>query len=232
MFQEQSSCVNHILLALPAREYQRLEPYLRPIPLNSGTVLYHADQPIDTIYFPKKALISLVSTLENGMTTETGIVGRTGIIGLPFILGRNRSYNRAMVQVPDGAMKISAQVVKNEFKRGEELQRLLLLYTEARLREVSQLAVCNRNHTIEERLARWLLTVQDLIEGDELPLTQEFIGNMLGVRRSGVTITAGTLQRAGMIRYARGKITILDREALEHTSCECYQLFHENYYGQ
>ncbi len=137
-----------------------------------------------------------------------------------------------MVQIPGDVTKISAQVVKNEFDRGEELQRLLLRYTETRLKEVSQLAVCNRNHTIEERLARWLLMVQDLIESKELALTQEFIGNMLGVRRSGVTLTAGTLQRAGMIRYARGKITILDREALENTACECYQVFHRNYYGQ
>lgn len=232
MSQEQSSCINRILAALPAREYQRLEPYLMPVSLDNGTVLYHADEPIDTVYFPDKAIISLVTTLETGITTEIGIVGRTGMVGLPVILGSGRSYNQAMVQLPNGVTKISAKVVKKEFDRGEELQRLLLLYTEARLKEVSQLVVCNRHHTIEERLARWLLMVQDLIQSNELALTQEFMGNMLGVRRSGVTIAAGVLQRAGMIRYARGKITILDRKALKDTACECYEVFHENYYGQ
>lgn len=232
MSQEQSSCLNRILAALPAREYQRLEPYLMPVSLDNGTVLYHAGEPIDTVYFPNRAVVSLVTTLENGITTEIGIVGRTGMVGLPVILGSDCSYSKAMVQIPDGAMKISSQVVKQEFNRGEELHRLLLRYTYDRLREVSQLAVCNRHHNIEERLARWLLMVQDLIQSEKLPLTQEFMGNMLGVRRSGVTISAGVLQRAGMISYARGKITILDRKALEDTACECYEVFHETYYGQ
>ena len=140
--------------------------------------------------------------------------------------------HRAIVQVADSALKISAEVLKQEFDRGGELQRILLRYTETRLDEIAQLAVCNGHHTIEERLARWLLTVQDLIQSDELPLTQEFLGNMLGVRRSGVTITAGILQRAGLISYSRGKIKILDRQRLEATACECYKLFYEHFYRQ
>ena len=145
-------------------------------------------------------------------------------------MGSGYSKHRAIVQVADGALKISAEVLKQEFKRGGELQRVLLNYTETRMDEVAQLAACNAHHTIEERLSRWLLTVQDLIQSDELPLTQEFLGNMLGVRRSGVTLSAGILQRAGLINYSRGKIKILDRQRLENTSCECYRLFHDHFY--
>lgn len=202
----------------------------RNVSLPVKTVFYEASERIETVYFPNTALISLVSTLKNGATTETGIIGGTGMVGLPVILGSSHSSQRAIVQVGDGAMKISALILKQEFDRGGELQRLLLSYAETRLNEVAQLAVCNGHHSLEERLARWLLTVQDLIQSDELPLTQEFMGNMLGVRRSGVTITAGIFQRAGIIRYSRGKITILNREALEDTACECYELFHENFY--
>lgn len=227
-----SRSANRLLNALPEIEYQRLEPYLIPVSLAVGTVLYEISAKIETIYFPDTALVSLVNILSNGSTTEIGIIGGTGMIGLPMILGDNISYNRAIVQVPNGGIKISAVVLKREFDRGGELQRLLLAYSNTRLQEISQIAACNRHHTIEERLARWLLTVQDLIQADQLPLTQEFIGNMLGVRRSGVTIAAGILQRSGMITYARGRITILDREALENTACECYQLFHDNFYRQ
>lgn len=152
------------------------------------------------------------------------------MIGLPVVLSDGYSKNCAIVQVSNSCQKISARILKQEFDRGGELQRVLLNYAQTRLDEVSQLAVCNRHHTIEERLARWLLTVQDLTQARELPLTQEFISNMLGVRRSGVNLAAGILQQAGMIRYSRGKIIILDRETLEDTACECYQLFHNNYY--
>ncbi len=232
MSQDHSRSANRLLAALPEIEYQRLEPHLKSVSLPVGTVFYEASEKIETVYFPNNALISLVSTLKNGATTEIALVGGTGVVGLPVILGSGYSSQRAIVQVPDGAVKISALILKQEFERGGELQKSLLRYVETRLNEVAQLAVCNRHHTIEERLARWLLTVQDLIQSDKLPLTQEFIGNMLGVRRSGVTIAAGTLQNAGMITYSRGKITVLNREALEDTACECYQLFHDNFYRQ
>ena len=230
MTQDHSHSANRLLSSLPEIEYQRLEPHLFPVKLSVGTIFYEALEKIETVYFPETALISLVSTLENGATTEIGIVGGTGIVGLSVCLGSGYSKHRAIVQVADGALKISAHILKQEFERGGELQRVLLRYTETRLDEVSQIAVCNAHHTIEERLARWLLTVQDLIQSDELLLTQQFLGDMLGVRRSGVTVSAGILQKAGMINYSRGKIRILDRQRLEDTACECYQLFHDHYY--
>jgi CRP-like cAMP-binding protein len=230
MIQDHSRSANRLLAALPDDEFQRLQPYLNFVSLPEGTIFYEALEKIESVYFPNSALISLVNTLGNGATTEIGIVGGTGMVGLPVVLGDGYSQQRAIVQVADGIVKISAQILKREFDRGGALQKILLNYAQTRLNEVAQLAACNRHHTIEERLARWLLTVQDLTQNDELLLTQEFIGNMLGCRRSGVTIAAGTLQKAGLISYARGKINILDRQSLENAACECYQLFHNNYY--
>ena len=197
-----------------------------------GEICYQADEKIDTIYFPDRGLISLVSTLSDGFSAEVSLVGCTGMVGLPVILGSGYSRHRAIVQVSGSIIKISALILKQEFDKGGELQKLLLGYVEDRLNEIAQLSICNRHHNIEERMARWLLMVQDLVQSDELPLTQEFIGQMLGVRRPGVTLTAGQFQRSGLIRYSRGKITILDREALEEVACECYQLFHKHFYRQ
>jgi CRP-like cAMP-binding protein len=228
--QNHSRSANRLLAALPEDEYNRLEPHLISVSLPLRTVCYEASQKIETVYFPHSALISLVNTLSNGTTTEIGIIGGTGMVGLPAILGNGYSTQRALVQMADGCSKISALVLKREFDRGGELQKILLNYAQTRLDEVAQLAVCNRHHTIEERLARWLLIVQDLTQVNELLLTQEFIGQMLGCNRSGVTIAAGTLQKAGLISYARGKINILNRQALEAVACECYQLFYNNFY--
>jgi CRP-like cAMP-binding protein len=222
--------INRLLAALPEHEYRRLEPHLINESLSIGTVLQEASEKIETFYFPTSALISLVNILSNGTTTEIGIIGRTGIVSLSGLIGDGYSGERAIVQMAGDSLKISAAILRQEFERGGELQQVLLNYAQTRLKELSQLAVCNRHHTIEERLARWLLTVQDLTQNDELPLTQEFIGQMLGCRRSGVTIAAGTLQKAGSINYTRGKIHILNRQALEETACECYQLFHNNFY--
>ena len=230
MSQDISRSANRLLAALPPSEYLRLEPYLTRISLAAGTVFYEASEKIETVYFPNTALVSLVSTLENGSTTEIAIVGGTGMVGLSVILSNSISTNRAIVQVSDSAMKISAIALKREFDRGGILQQILLGYTATRLSETAQLAVCNRHHTIEERLARWLLIVRDLTQSNRLPLTQEFISNMLGVNRSGVTIAAGILQQAGIIRYSRGIITIIDSELLEKVACECYQIYHNNFY--
>ena len=229
MSQKRSPSTNRLLSALSEAEYRRLEPYLTSIYLPSGTVLYEASEKMDTVYFPQSALISLVNTLINGMTTEVGIIGFPGMVGLEAVLYNGYSYNRVVAQVPGEAVKISASVLRQEFDRGGELLKMLLKYAQTRLNEVSQLAVCNRHHTIEERLARWLLSVQDLTRSDELPLTQEFLGNMLGCRRSGVSITANTFQQAGIINYSRGKITILNRQALEDIACECYPIFCDRY---
>ena len=176
MPQDRSRSTNRLLAALPEVEYQRLEPYLISISLPIGTILYEASERIETAYFPKMALISLVSILSNGSTTEVSLVGGTGMVGLPVIFGNNYSHSRAIVQVANGGIKISAQILKQEFDRGGELQRQLLFYADTRLKETAQLAVCNRHHTIEERLARWLLIVRDLTQSNKLPLTQEFIG--------------------------------------------------------
>ena len=216
--------INQILTALPSSEYKRLRDHLKPVNLISGEILLEPNEPIEKIYFPQRAMISLVSIMMDGSTTEIGLVGNEGMIGLPAILGGESTTSRTIVQISGTALEISADVVRKEFQRGEKLYELLLLYTQALLTQVSQSAACNRQHNIEERLARWLLSVQDCIMQDELPLTQEFIANMLGTRRSGVTVAAGILQQAGIIRYSRGRITILDQEKLEDAACECYQL--------
>ena len=232
MSRDYSRSANRLLAALPEIEYQRLKPYLTSCSLTAGTIFYEASEKIETVYFPNTALISLVDILSDGLSVEVALIGGTGMIGLPVILSNGYSSHRAIVQVPNGAMKISAIVLKREFDRGGELQKVLFNYAQNRLNETAKLAVCNRHHTIEERLARWLLTVQDLTQSDELPLTQEFISNMLGVRRSGVTVAAGILQKAGLIRYSRGKLTILTRSGLEEAACECYELFYDNFYRQ
>ena len=215
--------INQILAALPESEYKIIAPHLEPINLTSGEVLSKPNQCITEIYFPQRAMISLVSIMIDGSTTEVGLVGNEGMVGIPAILGGNSTINCSIVQVSGTALRISADIIQREFLRGGKLQQILLLYIQASLTQVSQTAACNRQHKIEERLARWLLSVRDSVLQDELRLTQEFIADMLGTRRSGVTVAAGILQRAGIISYSRGKIIILDRQALEDTSCECYR---------
>ncbi|HBB35542.1 MAG TPA: Crp/Fnr family transcriptional regulator [Cyanobacteria bacterium UBA8803] len=214
--------VNQLLASLPQEEYQRLVPYLEPVSLSLGQVLYEVGETIEYVYFLDGALVSLVSLLEDGSTTEVGIVGNDGVVGIPVFLGGHFTTNRAIVQMAGTAKRMDADSVKTEFNRGETMQRLLLLYTQALLTQVSQTAICNRHHPLEERLARWLLTAQDYAFSNSLQLTQEFISNMLGTRRSGVTVAASRLQQAGIIRYNRGRITILNREALATMACECY----------
>ncbi len=215
---------NQLLAALPAQEYQRLLPHLEFVPLLLEQVIYEAEETIKYVYFPHQALVSLVSTTEDGSTVEVGIVGNDGMVGLPVFLGGNTTSNRAFVQVAGAGMRMKASRLKTEFAQSRPLQTLLLLYTQALYTQISQGAACNRFHSVEERLARWLLLVQDRLHSDEFPLTQEFISQMLGTRRAGVTVAAGILSQAGIIRYRRGKITILDQKRLEGACCECYQL--------
>ena len=212
--------VNQILAALPQSERDRLP--LKKVSLSLGQILYNAGDLITDVYFPNQAMISLVSTLEDGSTTEIGMIGKEGMLGLPLIWGDNQIRVEAVVQIEDSAMKLDAKVLKAEFEWGGELQRQILLYTAVAFGMVQQIAVCNCHHTIEERFARWLLLVQDCVEKNEFRLTHELIANLLGTRRSGVTIAARTLSQAGMIYYSRGRITILNREDLEATTCECY----------
>lgn len=215
---------NQLLAALPAQEYERLVPHLEKVALNNHQVLYEPFEPIDFVYFPVQGVVSLLYTMEDGSTVEVGIVGAEGMVGIPVILGGMKTTNQALVQVPGSAMRLKASVLKSEFERAGVLQTLLLRYAQALLSLASQSAACNRLHTLEERLARWLLLVQNRLQSDELPLTQEYISQMLGTRRSGVTVAAGTLQEAGIISYKRGKITILNQENLEATACECYRV--------
>ena len=217
--------INQILSALPELEYQRLVPYLEEISCSSGQILQEPDELIEDIYFPNKAMISLVSIMSDGSTTEIGLVGNEGMIGLPvFLGGSHNTINRAVVQIQGNAMKMDADVLLREFKRSEQLQRKLLLYTQARLTQMSQIAACKSHHVIEERPARWLLSVHDCVKMAELPLTQKFISEMLGVRRASVTEAAIALQKAGLIKYTRGQITLLKRKELEQAACECYGL--------
>ncbi|MEM7727439.1 MAG: Crp/Fnr family transcriptional regulator [Cyanobacteria bacterium P01_A01_bin.45] len=220
---------NQILAALIPEDYQRLTPHLERVYLNAGIILSEPGEAMTEVYFPDSAMISLVSIMEDGSTTEIAIVGNEGMVGLPVLLGGEATTSCAMVQISGVVIKLDANIIKQEFHQGGELQRLLLLYTQALLTQVSQNAACNRQHTIVERLSRWLLSVQNCVKKDELPLTQEFISQMLGIRRSGVTVAAGTLQKAGIIRYSRGKITIVNQEDLEATACECYRVVEKEF---
>jgi CRP-like cAMP-binding protein len=229
MFDSPSLSANQLLMALPPGEYQRLVPYLEPVSLALGQVIYEPKQLIKEVYFPLEAMISLVSIMKDGSTTEIGLVGSEGMVGLPVFLGGNSATNLAIVQVEGNALKMDASILKSEFERGKQLQAKLLLYTQARLTQVSQIAACKSHHLIEERLARWLLCVNDCVNKPELPLTQKFISEMLGVRRASVTEAAQALQKAGFISYSRGQITILKRKELEEAACECYGLIHNEF---
>jgi CRP-like cAMP-binding protein len=226
LFQQPS---NKLLAALPASDYERLVPHLKLVPLPVKKIIYEAGEPITHIYFPDKAVISIVTTMEDGSTVEAGIVSNEGMVGIPVILGDNTTTTTAFVQIAGAGMQIDADVIKAEFNRGGAIQTLILCYIQAVYSELVQGIACNRLHTLEERLARWLLTVSDRLESEDFPLTQEFIAQMLGVRRSGVTVAASTLSRAGMISYQRGQINILNRKDLEATSCECYGVIQKEF---
>ncbi|HEY9639574.1 MAG TPA: Crp/Fnr family transcriptional regulator [Coleofasciculaceae cyanobacterium] len=220
--QNSSLPVNRLLALLPSEAYQRIYPHLEPVTLPIYQVLYEINDPIPYVYFPQSAAISLVYTLEDGSMMEIGLIGQEGMAGFPVVLGQTTKSHRAIVQVAGTGLRMRAEHLITEFQRGEALQSLLLRYLQAFFTQVSQTAVCNRFYTTEERLARWLLLVSDCVQSDEFLLTQEFIGQMLGVRRSGVTVAAGMLSQAGLIQYTRGKITILNRDALADFSGESY----------
>lgn len=216
--------INKLLAALPDEDYQRLVPDLEFVELPIKQVLYDPEEPIKHVYFLNQGISSIVYTTENGSTVEVGMVGNDGMVGIPVFLGGNMTTTTAFMQVPGTAMRMNAVRLKAEFDLGGSLQKSLLRYTQALFTQISQTAVSNRLNTVEERLARWLLMAADLTQSDEFPLTQEFIAEMLGVRRSGVTVAAGILSQAGMIRYSRGRITILNREDLEATAGESYRV--------
>jgi CRP-like cAMP-binding protein len=215
---------NIILNALTRAEYERLSVYLEPVNLMLGEVLCHPDQPITHVYFPNRGTVSLVSTFEDGGSVEVGMVGNEGMFGVCVFLGSISTPLEAIVQLPGDGLRMRADVLKKEFKKGGQLQDLLLRYTQAFITQIAQTAACNSAHPTDGRLVRWLLMCQDRSHSKDLELTQEFIATMLGTRRAGVSVAAGELQARGLIKYHRGHITILDREGLEAASCECYPI--------
>lgn len=221
---EETSSVtrNRILNALTGSEYEGLRPRLEPINLCVGEVLYRPDEPITHVYFPNRGTVSIVSVFEDGGSVEVGMVGNEGMFGVCVFLGSVSTPLEAVVQLPGEGLRMRADVLKQEFHKGGQFQDLLLRYTQAFITQIAQNAACNRAHHIDGRLARWLLMCQDRTLSKDLELTQEFIAQMLGTRRAGVSEAAGQLQGAGLISYKRGRITILDRSGLEATSCECY----------
>ena len=189
-----------------------------------GEVVYETGGHLEHIYFPTNAVVSLLYTMEDGSTAEMGLTGNDGVVGIALFLGGDTTPNRAVVQIAGDAFKMQARILREEFARGGPLQRVLLRYTQALITQISQTAVCNRLHSVEKRLCRWLLLCHDLVESEKLEMTQEFISNMLGGRRESVTVAAGHLQDAGLIHYSRGHIAILDRKGLEAAACECYAI--------
>ena len=215
---------NRLLAALPGEEYERLRPHLEPVSFSLGEVVYESGGRLDYIYFPGNAIVSLLYTMENGASAEMGLVGNDGVLGIALFMGGDTMPNRAVVQSAGIAIRLKAKVLQDEFARGGKFQQLLLRYTQALITQISQTAVCNRLHSVEQQLCRWLLLSHDRVSADELIMTQELIADMLGVRREGVTVAAGRLQDAGAISYVRGRIKILDRRKLEATACECYRV--------
>ncbi len=213
---------NHLLAALPAEVRQRLFPLLELVPLPLGKVLYESGDTLRHVYFPTDAIVSLLYVMENGSSAEISVVGNEGLIGVALFMGGESTPSRAIVQSAGQAYRLLGQQLKDEFNRHGAMLLLMLRYTQALITQMAQTAVCNRHHSIDQQLCRWLLLSLDRLPGNRLTMTQELIANMLGVRREGVTDAAGKLQKAGVIEYSRGQITVLDRDKLETSSCECY----------
>lgn len=231
----QSQIGNRILASLPAKEYERILPHLEHISFVPDQVVCESGEQMDYIYFLTSSTIYLLYVVESGATAEIGIIGNEGVLGIALFMGDDATPYRAVVQTEGGALRMKAHALREEFARGGEFQRLLLRYTQSLMIQISQTAVCNRLHTVEQQLCRLLLLSHDRGRSDELLMTQELIGNMLGVRREGITHAARQLRKAGLIRYIRGHIEILDRRGLEASACECYQVVEnefERLFGQ
>jgi len=213
---------NLLLAALPATDYERLAPHLEPVALPLGWALYESGDRLAHVYFPTEGIVSLLYVMENGASAEIAVTGNEGLIGVSLFMGGGSTPSRAIVQSAGHAYQLGSEVLKREFERGGHLQHLLLRYTQALITQMAQTAVCNRHHTVEQQLCRWLLLSLDRLSSNEIHMTQELIANMLGVRREGVTEAAGRLQELGLIRYQRGQITVTDRPGLEQRVCECY----------
>ncbi|PXX47483.1 Crp/Fnr family transcriptional regulator [Undibacterium pigrum] len=213
---------NHLLAALPQAEFERLALHLEWVEMPVGQVLYESGGTLNHVYFPTTSIVSLLYVLGNGASAEIAIVGNEGILGISLFMGGETTPSRAVVQCAGHAYRLKAQFLKDEFNRAGPFLRLLLRYTQALITQMTQTAVCNRHHSIEQQFCRWLLLSLDRLPSDSISMTQELIANMLGVRREGVTAAAGNIQRLGLIRYSRGRIDVMDRPGLEKVVCECY----------
>ncbi len=221
--------LNHLLAALPADEFDRLKNDLEPVTLALGEVIYESGEQLEYLYFPTTSIISLLYIMENGSTAEIGMAGNDGLVGIALYMGGSTTPNRAVVQSAGNAFRLRSKALKFEFGMGGIFQNILLRYTQYLMTQISQTAVCNRLHTVEQQLCRWLLINHDLLQTNKLIMTHDLIANMLGVRREGVSIAAGRLQKRDLIKYVRGTITMLDRDGLQVVACECYQVVSDEY---
>ena len=220
---------NLLLAALPDAEWQRWLPQLEAVEMPLGLVLYESGATLSHVYFPTTAIVSLLYVMENGASAEIAVVGNDGIVGISLFMGGESTPSRAVVQSAGSGYRLRAQLLKDEFNRAGPVLHLLLRYTQALITQMAQTAVCNRHHSLDQQLCRWLLLSLDRLQDNELVMTQELIANMLGVRREGVTEAALKLQQDGLIRYARGRITVLDRSGIEKRTCECYAVVQKEY---
>ena len=220
---------NHLLAALPDAEWQRWLPQLELVEMPLSQVLYESGRNLKHVYFPTTAIVSLLYVMENGTSAEIAVVGNEGLVGISLFMGGESTPSRAVVQSAGHGFRLKAQLMKDEFNRAGPVMHLLLRYTQALITQMAQTAVCNRHHSLDQQLCRWLLLSLDRLKGLDLVMTQELIANMLGVRREGVTEAAHKLQEAGLIRYARGHISVLDRKGLEKRVCECYAVVKKEY---
>jgi CRP-like cAMP-binding protein len=220
---------NHLLAALPADEFAQLKSKLEFVSFKLGDVLYESGDKMDYAYFPTTAIISMLYVMENGATAEIGVVGNDGLIGNALFMGGNTTTSRAIIQSSGEAFRMKAKDVKAEFKLGGGFQEMMLRFTQALLTQISQTAVCNRLHTVEHQLCRWLLLSHDRLDSDNLVMTHDLISNMLGVRREGVTLAAQKLAKRKLIKNVRGTISIIDRQGLEEAVCECYAVVNAEY---
>ena len=220
---------NRLLAALPVAELERWLPALEPVDLPLGKILYESGSTMTHVYFPTTAIVSLLYLMEDGASAEIAVVGHEGLIGISLFMGGQSTTSRAVVQSAGHGFRLQASLLMQEFNRAGPVLHLLLRYTQALISQMTQTAVCNRHHSLDQQLCRWLLLSLDRLASNELVMTQELIANMLGVRREGVTEAAGNLDRAGLIRYQRGRITVLDRPGLERRTCECYAVVKKEY---
>lgn len=220
---------NHLLAVLPQADYDRLVPRLEPVDLPLGKAVYESGRSFSNVYFPTTSIVSLLYVLESGASAEISVVGNDGVVGIALFMGGESMPNRAIVQSAGMAYRLDGQTLNQEFSRSGAFQHLLMRYTLALFSQMAQTAVCNRHHSVDQQLCRWLLLSHDRLAGDELAMTQELIADMLGVRREGVTEAAGKLQEAGLIHYKRGHITIINRPGLEARVCECYAVVRKEF---